>query len=142
MGVGPPPTPGHDSPRGGPATLPAYQAPSRASHLPENGPVGEIMSPMSTPGKTLVEAVSRELGPHMVWDQGELVTLDLIEQAEDRRALLQARFDAVAADPDVPPYRLTILSSECRLLETAIQKWARSLDPHNDRAVSLRHVHA
>ena len=29
--------------------------------------------PMNTPGKTLVEALSRQLAPHMVWDESELV---------------------------------------------------------------------
>jgi hypothetical protein len=48
----------------------------------------------------------------------------------------------VAADPDALPYRLTTLSAECRLLEGTIQKWAATLDPRNEQAKSLRHVHA
>jgi hypothetical protein len=47
---------------------------------------------MSTPGKALVEALSRQLPEHMVWTEAEQATLDLIEQAKDRRALTAGPF--------------------------------------------------
>jgi hypothetical protein len=97
---------------------------------------------MKTAGQTLVEALSRQLGPHMAWDESELVTLKAIERAEDRRAVFETRFGKAAADPKASPSRLATLSGECRLLEGAIQKWAATLDPRNETAKSLRHVAA
>ena len=74
--------------------------------------------------------------------ESELLTLAAIERASNRLAVFAARFDESAAKPDASPARLATLSGECRLLEGAIQKWAATLDPHNDQAKSLRHVHA
>jgi hypothetical protein len=90
-------------------------------------------------GKKLVEAVTKQLGPHMVWDESELITLGFIEHAADRRIPLAARFDKLMADPDTPPSHLAALSGELRLLDNTIHKWIATLDPRNEAAVSLRH---
>src|SRR5262245_8996800 len=97
---------------------------------------------MKTAGQTLVEVLSRQLGPHMAWDESELVTLKASERAEDRRAVFETRFGEAAAEPKASPSRLATLSGECRLLEGAIQKWAATLDPRKETAKSMRHVHA
>ena len=97
---------------------------------------------MKTPGQTLVETLSKQLGPHMAWTEAEQVTLANIEAAADRLAVFRKRFDARAADPKTSPSALATLSGECRLLETAITRWSTSLDPENVQAKSLRHVHA
>ena len=97
---------------------------------------------MYTSGKALVEALSKDLGPHMVWTSAEQVTLGLIESAADRRLIFDARFDAAAADPATLPYVLATLSKELRLLDGAIHRWIASLDPNDNQAKSLRHVHA
>jgi hypothetical protein len=66
----------------------------------------------------------------------------MIERAEDRRAVFEARFNESAADPKSSPARLATLSGECRLLDGAIAKWTATLDPRNESAKSLKHVHA
>src|SRR5262245_1879985 len=90
-------------------------------------------------GKTLAEALSRQLGPHMEWDEVELVTLGMIEAATDRLAVLRSRFGVAAADSDTSASALASLAAECRLSEATIAKWAASLDPHDEVAVSQRH---
>jgi hypothetical protein len=97
---------------------------------------------METAGQRVRAALDRTLPQGMAWDESELLTLDHIERAADRLAKFQARFDAAEAKPDASPSRLATLSGECRLLEGAIQKWAATLDPHNEVAKSMRHVHA
>ena len=97
---------------------------------------------METPGQQVRAALDSTLPQGMAWNESELLTLDHIEAAADRLAKFQARFDAAEAKPDASPSRLATLSGECRLLESAIQKWASTLDPHNETAKSLRHVHA
>ena len=94
------------------------------------------------PGQAVRAALDKTLGPGMAWDESELLTLQAIERAENRRAVFEARFDAAAADPDASPSRLATLSGECRLLDGAIQKWAATLDPNNNQAKSMRHVAA
>ena len=100
------------------------------------------MSTRETPGQAVVGALSRQLPPNMEWTEAELVTLEAIEKAADRLTVFRARFDAAAANPEASPTRLATLSGESRLLEGAIQKWVASLDPRNETAKSLRHVHA
>jgi hypothetical protein len=56
--------------------------------------------------------------------------------------VLRTRFDAAAANPDTAASALASLAGECRLSEIAITKWAASLDPHEETAKSMRHVHA
>ena len=99
------------------------------------------MSTSDTPGQAvaLVAALSKQLGPHMHWDESEVATLKMIERAEDRRAVFAARFDEAAADPKASPSRLATLSGEMRLLDGAVHKWVASLDPRNEAAVSLKH---
>jgi hypothetical protein len=101
-----------------------------------------ILEAMETAGQRVRAALDRTLPQGMAWDESELLTLDHIERAADRLAKFQARFDAAEAKPDASPSRLATLSGECRLLEGAIQKWAATLDPHNEVAKSMRHVHA
>jgi hypothetical protein len=100
------------------------------------------METQETAGQALVAALSKQLGPHMAWDENELATLKMIERTENRRAVFEARFEESAADPQASPSRLATLSGECRLLDGAIAKWVGMLDPHNDQAKSMRHVHA
>lgn len=95
---------------------------------------------MKTPGQQARAALDKTLEPGMAWDETELLTLAAIERAADRLAVFAARFDAAAADPKTLPHKLATLSGECRLLDGAIQKWAATLDPHNEQAKSLRHV--
>jgi hypothetical protein len=95
-----------------------------------------------TPGQAAVEALTRQLGPDMEWTESEQVTLSAIEAATNRLTEFRERFDAAAADPKASPSALATLSGEGRLLEGAIQKWAASLDPHNETVKSLRHQHA
>jgi len=97
---------------------------------------------METAGQQVRAALDRTLPQGMAWDESELLTLSMIERAADRLATFWARFDESAAKPDASPSRLATLSGECRLLEGAIQKWVGTLDPNNDTAKSLRHVHA
>jgi len=97
---------------------------------------------MTTPGKTLREALTRQLGPHMEWDESELATLSMIEAAADRLAVLRSRFDAASKDPDTSASALAALAAECRLSEVTIAKWAASLDPSDEQAKSMRHVAA
>lgn len=97
---------------------------------------------MYKPGKELVEELTAELGPHMVWTQIEKVTLSFIEHAADRRIPLAARLDKLMADPDTPPSHLAALSSELRLTDNTIHKWIATLDPNDNQAKSARHVHA
>ena len=100
------------------------------------------MSTSESPGQALVAALSKQLGPHMQWDESELVTLRMIERAEDRRVVFAARFDEAAADPKASPTRLATLSGEMRLLDGAVHKWVGSLDPADNQAKSMRHVYA
>jgi hypothetical protein len=97
---------------------------------------------METPGQRARAALNRTLGDGMAWDESELLTLDAIEAAVDRLASFRRRFAESDAKPDASPARLATLSGEARLLEGSIQKWAATLDPHNETAKSLRHVHA
>jgi hypothetical protein len=94
---------------------------------------------METPGQQARAALGRTLPDGMAWDESELLTLDAIEAATDRLASFRRRFDEADAKPDASPARLATLSGECRLLEGAIQKWAMTLDPRNEQAVSARH---
>ena len=58
------------------------------------------------------------------------------------RNFADSRGAEVAAVADLDPARLATLSGECRLLEGAITKWTATLDPQNETAKSMRHVHA
>jgi hypothetical protein len=93
-------------------------------------------------GKALVELLGEQLGPHMQWTEAERVTLGLIESARDRQVVFQSRFDELVADPKASTSRLVALSAELRLLDMTIHKWIASLDPQDNQAKSLRHVHA
>ena len=97
---------------------------------------------MYTSGKELVEALSKDLGPHMAWTPAEQITLGFIENAADRRLIFDARFNAAAADPDTLPYVLATLSKELRLLDGSIHRWIASLDPNDETQKSQKHVWA
>ena len=61
---------------------------------------GWILSGMSSakkasPGKALVESLTRQLAANMEFDETETNTLDLIAHAADRPAAVRARFDVV-----------------------------------------------
>jgi hypothetical protein len=97
---------------------------------------------MYASGKQLIDELSKDLGPHMVWTSAEQITLGFIESAADRRLIFDARFDAAAADPDTLPYVLATLSKELRLLDGSIHRWVTSLDPNNETQKSQKHVWA
>ena len=98
---------------------------------------------MYKPGRELVEALTADLGPHMVWTPTEQITLSFIERAADRRIPLAARFDKLVADPDTPPSHLAALSGELRLTDNMIHKWIETLNPRGEvQAKSVRHQHA
>jgi hypothetical protein len=84
---------------------------------------------MSTPGKQLVAALTKQLGPSMEWDEAELVVLGMVEAARDRLEVLRTHFAAKSLDPDTSAAGLAVLAAECRLSETAIAKWGASLNP-------------
>ena len=98
---------------------------------------------MYKPGRELVEALTKRLGPNMVWTEVEQETLSLIEHAADRRIPLAARFDKLVADPDTPPVFISAaISGELQLIDNAIHKWAATLDPAAEQVKSQRHVMA
>ena len=95
-----------------------------------------------TPGQKARAALDKMLDTGMAWDESELLTLAAIERAADRLAVFAARFEESAAKADSSPSRLATLSGEMRLLDGAIQRWSATLDPRNETAKSMRHVHA
>jgi len=50
---------------------------------------------------------------------------------------LRARFDVSERDPSVTENRLALLPAEIRLLEEAINRWARSLNSDGTEAKSV-----
>ncbi len=49
----------------------------------------------ASPGKALVESLTRQLAANMEFDETETNTLDLIAHAADRPAAVRARFDVL-----------------------------------------------
>jgi hypothetical protein len=74
----------------------------------------------------------------------ETITLDAVQPAGDRLHGLRARFDVSERDPSVTENRLALLPAEIRLLEEAINRWARSLnsDGTQPKSVSAQHQRA
>ena len=60
-------------------------------------------------------------------------TLDLIESAADRVAILKGLFGAEVGKVPVSTRRVTELSAEIRQHEANIQKWIAVLDPYMSR---------
>ena len=60
-------------------------------------------------------------------------TLDLIESAADRVAILKGLFGAEVGKVPVSTRRVTELSAEIRQYEANIQKWIAVLDPYMPR---------
>jgi hypothetical protein len=89
-----------------------------------------------------VAELSKQLPDGMEWSEAEVLTLSSIEAATNRLAVFRARFAITAADQGSTPSRLAVLSAECRLLESLISKLSATLDPRDEKAVSLRHRHA
>ena len=70
----------------------------------------------------------------MEWTTEESITLDAVEHAGNRLDALRKRFDRAARDPEVSENRLAVLSAEIRLLEEAINRWAKSLNSDGHRS--------
>jgi len=100
------------------------------------------MTARKTPGKRLRSTLDKLLPAGVQWDEGELVTLDLIESAVDRAADLQSIFDAETAKPQTSPHRVSVLASEIRQHEANIAKLIDRLDPTMQKPKSARHVEA
>jgi hypothetical protein len=64
------------------------------------------MSTSKTAGQAMREALDQTLGEGMEWNEGELLTLDMIVAAADRLASFRRRFEASDAKPDASPARL------------------------------------
>jgi hypothetical protein len=92
-----------------------------------------------TPGQTLVDALERQLPDNMEWTASENATLDLVEHAADRLAVLRRRFDALARDAES---RLASLQTAIHQLEGDIFRWTKSLNRGVSQAKSVRHQHA
>jgi hypothetical protein len=95
-----------------------------------------------TPGRVLVEALTRALPPQLEFDESELATLDLISHAADRLAAVRARFDARVGDPACSDSQLASLQTAIHQLEGDIFRWSKSLNLGAVQAKSLRHQHA
>jgi hypothetical protein len=67
------------------------------------------------------------------WTEAEQATLDLIESAADRVAILKRLFDEEVVREPVSTRRVTELSAEIRQHEANIQKWIAVLDPYMSR---------
>jgi hypothetical protein len=76
-------------------------------------------------------------GPHR-----KNATLDLIEHAANRLALLRRRFHALARDTESSESRLTSRQTAIHQLEGDIFRWMRSLNLGVPQAKSVRHQHA
>jgi RNA binding exosome subunit len=102
------------------------------------------MTAKESPGKRLIKALTSALPDGMEWTEVEGITLDAVEHAGNRLDALRKRFDTAAANPEVTENRLAVLSAEIRLLEDAINRWVRALNPDGSqtKAVSLQHQRA
>lgn len=78
----------------------------------------------------------------MEWDERVLATLDLIEVATDRLAVLRTVCDRAIADAESPAHQIASLASDVRRTESHVHTLTKSLDPRNEVAKSLRHVAA
>ncbi|UNB55478.1 hypothetical protein [Mycolicibacterium sp. YH-1] len=81
-------------------------------------------------GKRLVRTLNKSLRDGTEWTETELLTLDLIEAAADRMAVLKALFVAEVSKPTRSTRRITEVSAEIRQTEASIQKWIAVLDPY------------
>ena len=102
------------------------------------------MTAKPSPGKRLVDSLTSALPSNMEWTTEESITLDAVGHAGNRLDALRKRFDRAARDPEVSENRLAVLSAEIRLLEEAINRWAKSLnsDGTQVKAVSRQHRNA
>jgi hypothetical protein len=95
-----------------------------------------------TPGQALRTALDRMLPPGVRWDERELATLDLVEHAANRLAVLRKRFDVKAGHPEITESALASLQTAIHQLEGDLFRWTKSLDPTMETAKSMRHQHA
>jgi hypothetical protein len=100
------------------------------------------MTTKRTPGQTLVDALDQQLPDNMEWTASENATLDLIEHAADRLAVLRRRFDAQARDTEFSESRLASLQTAIHQIEGDIFRWTKSLNLGVSQAKSVRHQHA
>ncbi|MGY4650585.1 hypothetical protein [Mycobacterium sp. URHB0021] len=99
------------------------------------------MTAKESPGKRLVKALTSALPDSMEWTQVEGITLDAVEHAGNRLDALRKRFDVAARNPEVTENRLAVLSAEIRLLEDAINRWVRTLNPDGSQTKSVSAPH-
>lgn len=91
------------------------------------------MTVPKSPGKRLVSTLAEALDKGVEWTEAEQATLDLIEAAADRVAVLKRLFDAEVEKVPVSTRRVTELSAEIRQHESNLQKWISILDPYMAR---------
>jgi hypothetical protein len=96
----------------------------------------------ASPGKALVESLTRQLAANMEFDETETNTLDLIAHAADRPAAVRARFDVLVSDPACSESRLASLQTAIHQLEGDIFRWTKSLNVGASQAKSVRHQQA
>ena len=99
------------------------------------------MTAKPSPGKQLVDALTASLPSNMQWTTEETIILDAVENASDRLDVLRTRFATAARNPEVTENRLAVLSAEIRLLEEAINRWAKSLNADGSQAKSVSAQH-
>jgi hypothetical protein len=86
-----------------------------------------------TAGKRLITTLNGALEQGVEWTEAEQATLDLIEAAADRVAVLKQLFDSEVEREPVSTRRVTELSAEIRQHEANLQKWVGVLDPYMSR---------
>ena len=100
------------------------------------------MTAKPSPGKQLVDAFTASLPSNMQWTTDETIILDAVENASDRLDVLRTRFATAARNPEVTENRLAVLSADkSRLLEEAINRWAKSLNADGSQAKSVSAQH-
>lgn len=80
-----------------------------------------------TAGKRRVREVSKLLPEGIVWDPDDLVVLDMIEAAEDRRVALAALLDVELAKGEPSSRKVTELAAEARQTEAMVVKMIAGL---------------
>jgi hypothetical protein len=80
-----------------------------------------------TSGRRLRRALDKQLADGTEWDEGEVVTLGLIEAAADRIEALKALFEAETGRPNPSAHKVAMLASELRQHEAGVAKMVAAL---------------
>jgi hypothetical protein len=95
-----------------------------------------------TAGRRLRRTLDKTLADGAEWDEGELVTLGLIEPAANRIEALKLLFETETGHPNPSAHKAAMLAGELRQTEASIAKLIASLDPNMEQQKSARHVAA